>query len=58
MLCILLLGKFAKLRKATVSYVMSVRPPASNNLAATGRIFIKLDIAVFFENLSKKFKLH
>ena len=30
------LGPFAKLRKATVSFVMSVRPSAWNNSAPTG----------------------
>ena len=37
------LGEFAKLRKATMSFVMSVRlsirPSAWNNLAPTGRDF-------------------
>ena len=51
------LGAFAKLRNATIDFVMSVRPsvrpPAWNNSAATGRIFMK-----FFENLSRKFKFH
>ena len=32
---------------------MSVRPSA-----LTGRIFIKLDVRVFFENLSRRFKFH
>jgi len=44
------LGAFAKLRKATISLVMSVRlsyrPPAWNSLSPTGRIFI-FDIWVF-----------
>jgi hypothetical protein len=39
------LGAPAKLRKATISFVMSVRPSvllsAWNNLAPTGRIFMK-----------------
>jgi hypothetical protein len=42
-----LLGVSAKLRKATVSFVVScpsVRPPAWNNSALTGRIFMKFDI--------------
>jgi hypothetical protein len=34
----------------------SVRPSAWNNSAPTGRIFMKLNISVFFENLSRKFK--
>jgi hypothetical protein len=40
----MLLGAFAKLRKATVSFVMSVRPPALNTSALTERIFTKFDI--------------
>ena len=40
------IGAFAKLRKATISFVMSVRPSvrhsACNNTASGGRIFIKL----------------
>jgi hypothetical protein len=53
-------GAFGKLRKATVSFVvsvclsvcLSVRP---HNSASTGRIFTKPDIK-FFKNLSGKFK--
>ena len=51
-------GAFVKLRKATVSYVMSVRPTAWNISAPTGRIFMKFYISEFFENLSKIFKFH
>ena len=39
-----LLGAFATLRKATVSFVVSVRLSATNNSASTGGIFIKFDI--------------
>ena len=54
---------FSKLWKATDSVVMfvcssvysSIRPPAWNNSARTGRIFMKVDMSVFFENLSRKF---
>jgi hypothetical protein len=53
-----ILGAFAKLRKATISFVMSVRPSAWNNTTSTGRILIKFDILVFVENLSRKFKFH
>jgi len=50
-------GAFAKLRKATISFVMSVRPSAVWKISApTGQIFIKFDIWGFFENLSRKFK--
>ena len=42
------LGAFAKLRKATISFVMSVRPSfclyAWNNSAPTGRISVKFAI--------------
>jgi len=43
------LGAFAKLQKATTSFVMSVIPSAWNNSVLTERIFINLDISVFFE---------
>ena len=52
-----LLGAFVKLRKANSSLVMSVLPSAWNKSAPTGRIFIKFDIGVCFEYLSRKFKL-
>jgi hypothetical protein len=52
------LGAFAKLRKATISFFMSVCPTAWNKSASTGRIFMKVGIWVFFENLSRKFKFH
>jgi hypothetical protein len=48
-----LLGAFVKLRKTTIIF-MSVRPSTWNNSAVTGRIFMKFDIWVFFENSSKK----
>lgn len=44
------LGVFAKLQKVTIS-LMSECPPAWNNSAPTGWIFIKLYIWVFFKNL-------
>jgi hypothetical protein len=44
------------LRKATICFVMFVRPFASNNLAPAGRILIEFNIWVFFEKLSRKFK--
>jgi hypothetical protein len=53
---------FAKLRKATISFVMfvrlSVRLSAWNNSAPTEWIFMKFDIWWFFENLSRKLKFH
>ena len=39
-----LLGAFAKLRKATLSFVMSIRLFAWKNWALTGRILMKLGI--------------
>jgi len=56
-------GAFKKLRKATISFVMSVclyiclsvrpsvRPSVWNNSAPTGRISMKIDIWIFFETL-------
>jgi hypothetical protein len=35
------------------SYVCLFCPPAWNNSAVAGRIFIEVDIWVFFENLSR-----
>jgi len=52
------LGAFAKFHKATISFVMSVRPSAWNNSAPTGWIFVKFDICEFFEKLSRIFKSH
>jgi len=57
---------FAKLRKATISFVMPVRPSdrpsvrvsAWNNSAPSGLIFNKADIWVFFENKSRHFKFY
>jgi hypothetical protein len=39
-----ILGAFAKLQIAAISFVMSVRLSAWNNSAPTGRIFMKLGI--------------
>ena len=49
-----------KLRKATISFVMSVCPSTWNNLAPTRGTFKKFDTLVFFffENMSGKFKFH
>ena len=52
------LGALARLRKATLSFVMSVRLYAWNNSVANGRIFVKFDNWAFLENLSRKFKFH
>jgi hypothetical protein len=54
-----LLGEFAKLQKATVSFIiLSVPLSAWNNSAAIERVIMKFDIRGFFENLSKTFKFH
>jgi hypothetical protein len=54
------LGAFAKLQKATISFVTSVRvclTVRTNNSAPTERIFMKFDIWVLFENV-EKIKFH
>ena len=54
---VLVLGAFAKLRKAAISFVTYVRLPAPcNNSAPTGRIFKKFYISILFETQSGKFK--
>jgi hypothetical protein len=50
------LGVLAKLRKATVSFVMSVCLSAWNNSAPTEGIFMTCDIREFFEILSIKIR--
>ena len=52
------LGAFAKLRKATIRFVMSGRLSAWNSSAPTGggRILMKFGIRDFFENLLRKLK--
>jgi hypothetical protein len=56
------LDMFAKSRKATLSFVMSVRlsvcPSTWNNSAPTGRIFMKFYYRVFFDKLSRKSKFN
>jgi hypothetical protein len=55
-------GMFAKFRKATISFVIYIRPPvyqsAWNNSTTTGRIFMQIGSSVFSENLSRKFNFH
>jgi len=51
------LGAFAKLRKETVSFVMSFLPAAWNNSAPTPTIFMKFEIRAFFEKLSRKIQV-
>jgi hypothetical protein len=55
------LGMFTKLQKVTISFIMPaslpVCPPSAWNSLASSQIFMKSDILVFFENLSRKAKL-
>ena len=48
---VLPLGAFAKFRKSTVGFVVSVCPSVWNNSAPTGRIFMK------FGNMSRKIQV-
>jgi len=49
---------FAKLRRATISFVMSVRLSVWNNSTPTGRFFMKFYIWYFFKNLTSHFKVY
>jgi hypothetical protein len=52
-------GAFAKLRMATFSFVMFVRPSAWNNSGAQWMDFDEIRHLSFFpENLSRKFQSH
>ena len=51
------LGAFTKLRKATISFVMSVCPHGTTRLPLDG-YWWNLIFETFFENLSRKFKFH
>jgi hypothetical protein len=53
----MLLVAFVKMRKATVSFFVFVRPSAWNNSAPTAQISTKLDGSEFLETLSNKLKL-
>ena len=56
-LSVLLLDAFAKCRKATISFVMSVRVSVRwNNSVPSGHILMKFDVWVFLQSLSRKFK--
>ena len=50
---LLFLDAFAQSGKALVTSVTSVRLSACISAAVTGRIFVKFDIEVFYENLSR-----
>jgi hypothetical protein len=49
----LFLAAFAKLRRATLSFVMSVHPSAWNNSVPAGRIFIKFHMSIFRKSVEK-----
>jgi len=51
------LGAFAKLRKATTSFVLSVLLSAWNNSAPTGWIFTKFHIWGFFDKTDEKIQV-
>ena len=48
------LGEFAKLRKVSISFVVSVRLSSWNIWAPTGRILKKFDISVFFFEIRRE----
>jgi hypothetical protein len=63
LLCVVIvrivLGGFEKLCKGTNSFIMSVRLSIHMEvLGSTGRIFMKFYIRLFFEKLSRKFKIY
>ena len=47
-----------KIAKTTISFVMYARLSARKNSVPTRRIFMRFDIGLFSENLSRKFKFH
>jgi len=49
-----ILRAFAKLRTATISIVVSVRPSAWNKSAPNGRIFMKIYFSEDFSKTSEK----
>jgi hypothetical protein len=54
-------GAFAKLRKATISFVMSVRTcirPHRTSQFPRNRFSLNLVLKLFFLNLSRKFKIY
>ena len=52
------LGAVGNSWKGTVRFVTSVRPSAWHNSDPTERILMKFEILVFWEHLSRKFKLY
>jgi hypothetical protein len=57
MQCTLVLGAFAKFRKANINFVMFVHPSARNYSAPTRRIIIRFHIWVIFENRLENIKI-
>jgi hypothetical protein len=53
-----LLGELEKLRKAAVSFVMPACPSICPSARPSRGILMKFGFCVFFENLSRKYKLH
>jgi hypothetical protein len=53
---ICILRRVREIAKSDNSFI-SVRPPAWNNSAPTGRIFMRFDIWPFFENLWRKIQV-
>ena len=51
-----ILGALAQSRKANTGFVMSVCPPVEKNSATNGRIFMKIDIWVYSESMSRKLR--
>jgi hypothetical protein len=49
--------EFADLRKADISFGMSVPPSAWDNWAPTGRVYMKSDISIFLKKFVEK-KFH
>jgi hypothetical protein len=47
------LGVCAKLWKATISFVISIRSAVRNNSATTERILMKLDVLLFWKSVEK-----
>jgi hypothetical protein len=45
------IGAFAKLRKTTHGFVITLRPSAWNSSARTGLFFMKCDTWMFFETI-------
>ena len=57
--CELLQTRFRRVREiARSDWLRHVCPSACNNSAPTGRIFMKFDIWIFFENLPRNFKFN